>query len=95
MVSDLKTVSNKGCKIATKKVCFGANFAILSRIFVGIGATIHIGREINCLPYAGFLVHALASSIKKWCSGEESSTSRSILWCGLEKYLVFRGKHYI
>ena len=35
MVSDLKTFTNKGCKIAGgKKVCFGANFAWLRRIFL-------------------------------------------------------------
>ena len=34
VVSDLKTFTNKGCKIAAqKKVGFGANFALLSRIF--------------------------------------------------------------
>ena len=37
-------------------VCFWANFASLSRIFFGIGATIHIGREILCLPLAEFVV---------------------------------------
>ena len=35
MVSDLKTFTKKGCKIAAqKKVCFWANFALLSRIFL-------------------------------------------------------------
>ena len=34
MFLDLKTFTNKGCKIATQKeVCFGTNFALLSRIF--------------------------------------------------------------
>ena len=32
MVSDLKTFTNKGCKIAQPKKCFLANFALLSRI---------------------------------------------------------------
>ena len=32
MVSDSKTFTNKGCKIAAhKKVCFWANFALLSK----------------------------------------------------------------
>ena len=54
MVSDLKTFAHKGCRIAAqKKVSFSANFALLAGFF-GIGATIRIGREIQCLPYAGF-----------------------------------------
>ena len=54
MISDCKTFAHKGCKIATqKKKCFSANFALLAGFF-GIGATIRIGREILCLPYAGF-----------------------------------------
>ena len=36
-----------------------ANFALLSRIFFCIGATIHIGQEILCLPYAGFFAMGL------------------------------------
>ena len=40
---------------AQKKVCFSANFALLAGFF-GIGATIRIGREILCLPYAGFFL---------------------------------------
>ena len=54
MVSDLKTFAYKGCKIAAqKKVSFLANFALLAGFF-GIGATIRIGREMLCRPYAGF-----------------------------------------
>ena len=35
MVSDLKTFTNKVCKIAAqKKVCFWVNFALLSRMFL-------------------------------------------------------------
>ena len=52
MVSDLTTFAYKGCKIAAqKKVCFSANFALIAEFF-GIGATIRIGREMLCLPYA-------------------------------------------
>ena len=55
MVSDLKTFAHKGCKIAApKKPGFCGEFCLTSRIFVGIGATIRIGREMLCLPYAGF-----------------------------------------
>ena len=37
MVSDVKTFTNKGCKIAARqKVSFWENFALLSRIFFGI-----------------------------------------------------------
>ena len=46
--------------------CFGLffNFSILFVVFLcilgpsycGVGATIRIGREIRCLPYAGFLI---------------------------------------
>ena len=31
------------------------NFALLAGFFFGIGATIRIGWEMLCLPYAGFL----------------------------------------
>ena len=35
VISDLKTFTNKGCKIAAqKKVCFWANFALMSRMFL-------------------------------------------------------------
>ena len=37
------------------KICRAVNFAFLAGFF-GIGATICIGREILCLPYAGFFV---------------------------------------
>ena len=47
MVSHLKTFACKGCKIAAQKKFFLANFALI--------ATIRIGREIQCLPSAGFL----------------------------------------
>ena len=56
VVSDLKTFAYKGCKIAApKKVCFLANFGYQD--FFGINATIRIGREMLCLPYAGFSKH--------------------------------------
>ena len=56
MVSDLKMFAHKECKIAgaKKKFFFSANFALLAGFF-GNGATIRIGREIVCLPYAGFV----------------------------------------
>ena len=44
----------KGVNYCGKQVSFSANFALLAG-FVFIGATIRIGREILCLPYAGFL----------------------------------------
>ena len=54
MVSDLNTFAHEGCKIAAqKKISFSANFALLAGFF-GIGATIRTGREMFCLPYAGF-----------------------------------------
>ena len=53
MVSDLKTFTNKGCHIAAKKMVIG-EFCLTEQDFFGISATINIGREILCLPYAGF-----------------------------------------
>ena len=54
VVSHCKTFGHKGCKIASqRKNSFLANFALLARFF-GIGATIRIGREMLCLPYAGY-----------------------------------------
>ena len=51
MVRDLKTFTHKWCKIAAH--FFWANFALQAGFF-GIRATIRIGLEILCLPYAEF-----------------------------------------
>ena len=48
--------TNKGCKIAAQKKFLWADFALLSRVFFGIGATIHISQEILCLLHAGFFL---------------------------------------
>ena len=59
VVSDLKTLAYKECKIAAcKKFNFSANFALLAGFF-GIGATIRIGREMVCLPCAGFFTYII------------------------------------
>ena len=55
MVSDLKTFAYKGCKIASQKKLVFWRFLPYYQDFFGIGATIHIGREIFCLMYAGFV----------------------------------------
>ena len=63
VVSDLKTFTYKGCKMAQQKKSFLANFALLTLTgFFGIGATIRINREMLCLPYAGFFNTGLAVS---------------------------------
>ena len=48
-----ESFANKECKIAAQEEKKIENFAILAGFF-GIGATIRIGREMRCLPYAGF-----------------------------------------
>ena len=74
MVSHLKTVTHKGCKIAAQKKfvferilqgsggyttrirrLYNKDQEVISRIFFGTGATIRIGREMFCLPYAWLL----------------------------------------
>ena len=67
MVSDLNTFfSHKGCKIAAQFIFFIFDeFCLSSRIVLGIGATIRIGREMLCLPYAGFLIQEKAIFKKK------------------------------
>ena len=46
---------------------------ILGPPYCGIGATIRIGREMLCLPYAGFFLHEIGmievnlTSVKKSC----------------------------
>ena len=64
MVSDLKTFAHKGGKIAAQKkfVLFLANFALLAGFF-GISATIGIGQEMLCLPYAEFLTIDIANEL--------------------------------
>ena len=42
------------CKIAAKKKFVFGEFCPTSTIFFGIGASIRIGQEILCLPYARF-----------------------------------------
>ena len=43
-----------------KKIGF---LGFLGPPYCGIGATIRIGREMLCLPYAGFLTHNLGNGI--------------------------------
>ena len=66
MVSDLNIFVWKLSKIAAqKKFVFYAGFlGILGLPYCGIGATIRIGREMLCLPYAGFLLKNMRSNQK-------------------------------
>ena len=42
-------------------------FGILGPPYRGIGATMRIGREMLCLPYAGFFViYFIIIGLKKW-----------------------------
>ena len=41
-------------------------WGILGPPYCGIGATIRIGREMLCLPYAGFLVIENVLSLCNW-----------------------------
>ena len=50
-----ETFSHKGCTISAEKKM--GEFCLTKEHFFGIGATIHIGREILCLPYAGLSCH--------------------------------------
>ena len=59
MVSDLKTFTNKGCKIAAHLLFFFCEFYLTKPDFFGIGATIHIGWDILCHLYAEFLFWSL------------------------------------
>ena len=53
----------KGVKLPRKKkLVFAAIFALLAGFF-GIGATIRIGREMLCLPYAGFFLKMLLEHV--------------------------------
>ena len=53
---DQKTFAYKECKINTHFfLLFSVNFALLAGFIFVIGATIRIGREMPCLPCAGFL----------------------------------------
>ena len=48
-----KTFAYEGCEIAAQKNVFFGKFCLTCMIFC-IGATIRIGRDVLCLPYAGF-----------------------------------------
>ena len=61
----IKKILLKGLKSSReKKFYFRANLGLInhyslsqsSQDFYGIGATIHIGQEMLCLPYAGFVI---------------------------------------
>ena len=54
VVLDCKSFSHKGCKIAPQKKFFSSSADLALDLF-GIGATIRVGREMLCLPYARFL----------------------------------------
>ena len=54
MVSDLNTFAHKGCQIAAQKKVDFWQILPYYQDFFGIGATIRIGWEMLCLPYAGF-----------------------------------------
>ena len=56
VVSDLKTLGHKGCKIAGKKLV-SQRFFSYKQDFFGIAASIRIGREILCQSCAGFLLY--------------------------------------
>ena len=65
MVSDLKTLAHMYCKIAAHFfiVVNVANIAWLAGFF-GIGATIRIGQDMLCVPYAGFKKYIFTRSWK-------------------------------
>ena len=56
MVSDFQSFTNRGCNIAAIFFVCG-RFFLTEQDFFGIGATIHIGREILCLQYAGLFMY--------------------------------------
>ena len=60
MVSDLKTFACEGYKTAAHFFLGGGNFAF------GIGATIRIGREMLCLPYAGFFFYRIRNKMEPY-----------------------------
>ena len=67
MVSDLRTFVYKVCKISLqKRGCFFGKYSLTSSIVFGIGATIRIGLEMLCLPYAGFLDISLEEENTIW-----------------------------
>ena len=51
---------------------------ILGPPYCGIGATIRIGREMLCLPYAGFFVPEMIMDVRpaKVCNAEDDVDSR-------------------
>ena len=64
MVSQLKTFSNKVCKMAAQKNCFGANFALLSRIFL-VSVLLSISVERFFFPLCNFFCVFQIAELKK------------------------------
>ena len=60
--------------------------------FFGIVASIHIGREIQCLPYAGYLSIALKLSIRRNTGIQlgKKRISNSIDPLGTKKIMLFK-----
>ena len=56
VVSDMKTFAYKWCKYAAQKKFFFWRILPYQQDFLGIRATISIGREMLCLPFAGFFL---------------------------------------
>ena len=70
---NLKKIPIKGVKsLRKKKVFFSANSGLLNSLiirsiksrFYGIDATIRIGQEMLCLPYAGFLLNIFPKKVE-------------------------------
>ena len=58
--------AHKGYKIAAQKSLIFDKFCFTSRIFFCIGATMRIGQEMICLPYAGFFSRGALLLINKF-----------------------------
>ena len=56
--------------------------AILGPPYFGIGATIRTGREMFCLPYAGFLI----DGIPKGLVNNKSYFNAVNVWCYLVRF---------
>ena len=76
MVSDLKTFTKEGCKIAKqKKFVFLGEFCLTEQYFFGIGATIHIGQEFLCSHLRDFEKH---NKIQKKSSRKKNHTRMNL-----------------
>ena len=57
-------------------------------VFFCIGASISIGREIRCLPYAGFFLNLILVAIITKYAVQCSAVQPNVVWCSAVRFSI-------